>query len=255
MEYRVKLHLTTAAIVLAVGTAVSAVTSTVVAARAYRGRAEQEAQQRQTITVKGSTRQRIRSDRAVWRIRVEGRGAELVEAFESLGAAVKRVSEWLAAAGFRESDIGTDAIDTETHYVYDDKGRQTQAVAGYTLRRAFVVATADVDRAASRAAGVTELIQEGVMVFSQPPEFYFTGLSQLKIDLMASASADARARAQSIAESTGARIGPLRDAHMGVLQITQPDSTEVASYGIYDTRTIDKDVSAVVTATFGIESP
>jgi hypothetical protein len=40
---------------------------------------------------------------------------------------------------------------------------------------------------------------------------------------------------------------------MGVIQITQPDSTDVASYGRYDTSTIDKDVSVVVTLTLGIE--
>jgi hypothetical protein len=41
---------------------------------------------------------------------------------------------------------------------------------------------------------------------------------------------------------------------MGVLQITQPNSTEVAGYGLYDTSTIDKDVTAVVTVTFGVDN-
>jgi hypothetical protein len=39
---------------------------------------------------------------------------------------------------------------------------------------------------------------------------------------------------------------------MGVLQITRPHSTEVSSYGIYDTDTIDKDVRAEVSVTFGV---
>ena len=69
---------------------------------------------------------------------------------------------------------------------------------------------------------------------------------------MAAASADARLRADNIASATGAALGELRDARMGVLQITRPLSTEVSSWGIYDTDTIEKDVRAVVTATFGI---
>ena len=44
---------------------------------------------------------------------------------------------------------------------------------------------------------------------------------------------------------------PWRD-RMGVLQITRPNSTDVSSYGIYDTSTIEKDVSVVVTTTFGL---
>ena len=39
-----------------------------------------------------------------------------------------------------------------------------------------------------------------------------------------------------------------------VLQVTQPFSTDVSNYGVYDTATIEKDVSAVVTVTFGIDS-
>ncbi len=42
------------------------------------------------------------------------------------------------------------------------------------------------------------------------------------------------------------------DARMSPLQITRPDSTQVSGEGMYDTSTIDKDVTAVVTITFGV---
>ena len=41
---------------------------------------------------------------------------------------------------------------------------------------------------------------------------------------------------------------------MGVMQITRPNSTEVAGYGLYDTTTVEKDITAVVTVTFGVEN-
>ena len=53
--------------------------------------------------------------------------------------------------------------------------------------------------------------------------------------------------------NSGCKVGDVRDARMGVIQITQPHSTDVRSYGIYDTRTIDKDVSVVMTITFRVE--
>jgi len=79
-------------------------------------------------------------------------------------------------------------------------------------------------------------------------------LPRLKIDLMGSASKDARARADEIAKNAGCRVAEVRSAHMGVLQITRPFSTEVSGYGVHDTGTIDKDVQAVVTASFRIEA-
>jgi hypothetical protein len=252
MDYHIRLHATTAAIVITLGFTVSLVTSAVVVARAYSGRIEQAARQERTIVVTGSTRHRIRSDRAVWSIEVSGRGPALTDAFAVLDGGVRRVHAFLKEMGFGDGEIGIAAIDTHVHYVRDAKGNNTREIAEYTLQRRFVVTTHDVERVNQAAGRVTQLIEEGVHVISCPPEYYFTELAQLKIDLMAAASADAHSRAEKIAASTGARLGELRDARMGVLQITQPYSTKVASYGIYDTSTIDKDVRAVVSATFGI---
>ncbi len=254
MEYHVRLHLTTVALVVTLGFAVSLVTSAIVGARAYEVRGNQAVRQSQTITVKGSTRQRIESDRAVWRIGVRGEGQTLPEAFGVLDTGVQRVQAYLKQAGFGDAEIGLGAIDTQTQYGRDDKGNVTHEVVGYSLSRSFVVTTNAVRRIQQSAGRVTELIQEGVLVVSQAPAYYYTQLAALKIELMAAASADARARADRIAGSTGCRLGVLRDAQMGVLQVTAPDSTDVADYGLYDTSTIVKDVSAVVTTTFGIAS-
>ena len=252
MDQHIRLHATTLAIVVTAGFAVSFVTSTVVAARAFTARSTQDLDARRTIDVKGSTRQRIRSDRAVWRITVSGNGPTLQQAFTVIDTGVQRVGRFLRDMGFGDGEIGLAAIDTCEHYVRDADGNATREIAEYTLDRRFIVTTTDVDRVNRTAGLVTQLIEEGVHVISFAPEYYFTQLAQLKIDLMAAASADAYARAERIASSTGATLGELRDAQMGVLQITQPHSTEVSSYGIYDTSTIDKDVRAVVSATFGI---
>ncbi len=254
MDYHVRLHITTAAIVVTLGFTVSLITSTVVAARAYRARGAETTRRTQTITVKGTTRQRIQSDRAVWSIGVRGEAKTLPEAFGVLDAGVQRVQQFLKQAGFADDAVGLCAIETAVQHTHDKDGKETHEIEGYALQRSFVVTTSDVARVEQSAGRVTELIKEGVLVTSRPAEYVYTQLAQLKIDLMATASGDARTRATKIAESTGCKLGELRDAQMGVLQITRPDSTEVSGYGLYDTSTIPKDVTAVVTATFGIQA-
>ena len=88
---------------------------------------------------------------------------------------------------------------------------------------------------------------------SRPPEFTCTKAGDFKVQILGLASRDALTRAQEIAREAGCRVGEVRHAQMGVMQITQPHSTDVNSYGTYDTSTIDKEISVVVTATFGIE--
>lgn len=61
---------------------------------------------------------------------------------------------------------------------------------------------------------------------------------------------DARKRAFIIAKSTGRRVGKVKSAKMGVVQVMAPGSVEISDYGTYNTRTRDKEVMITVQATF-----
>lgn len=93
----------------------------------------------------------------------------------------------------------------------------------------------------------------GIQVVSELPEYYYTQIAALKIDLIGEASKDARTRAEKIANHAGCRLSEVRNARMGVLPITRPNSTETSSQGIHDTSTIDKDVTSIVTLTLVVE--
>src|SRR5437763_1304567 len=56
-----------------------------------------------------------------------------------------------------------------------------------------------------------------------------------------------------VAHGLGGKLGPMRRTELGVYQITPRDSTEVSDYGINDTTSREKDVNAVVTATFAVK--
>ena len=91
------------------------------------------------------------------------------------------------------------------------------------------------------------------LIESRAPQFYYTKIGDLKIEMLGEAAKDAKERAEKIAASTGNSIGSVRSARMGVLQITAADSTEVSDSGIYDTSSIDKDMTAVVNVSFAVD--
>lgn len=253
MDVRVRLlSLAGPAALLSLAVVTSVVTSTVVASRAYLQKAAIGVKQYNSINVKGSVRQRLRSDKAAWQIRVSGEAGQLPEAYAILEAGVARVQEFLRVCEFPSDEIGLGAIDMSTYYANDEKGNATRQVSGYALSRSFFLTTADVDRVCNSAGKVTELLKDGVQVMSHAPEYYYTQIADLKIELLGKAAQDARQRADAIAAAAGARVADVRDAQMGVLQITRPLSTETSSYGMYDTSTIEKDVTAVVTLTLGL---
>jgi uncharacterized protein len=254
MEYRVRINMFGAAAVLAAGVVVSMVTSTVVASRAYQSRVQEMSKQTHEITVRGSARTRVRADLGVWRISVSGEAADLQEAFSILEAGVNRVQNFLSVRGFTPGEITLAAIETATFYGRDSAGRETRSVTGHRLERAFTITSPNVEAIAGAAGEVTQLLQEGIHVASARPAFYISNLPDLRVQIAGEASKDARVRADEIAKGSGSRVTAVRRAQMGVIQVTEPNSTEVSGYGIYDTRTIDKDVSLTVTLTLGLSS-
>ena len=80
-----------------------------------------------------------------------------------------------------------------------------------------------------------------------------TPSAEKRVDMLAKATNDARTRARAIAWEAGAGIRAITNADIGTFQITAPNSTESSDTGSYDTRTIDKDITAVMTVTFRVD--
>ena len=73
------------------------------------------------------------------------------------------------------------------------------------------------------------------------------------MSLLGKAVKDAKARALSIAENSGAGVGSLESVSGGIVQVLAPNSTDISDYGSYDTSTIEKDIMVTVKAEFGIK--
>jgi hypothetical protein len=102
---------------------------------------------------------------------------------------------------------------------------------GYTLSQIVTVDSRDIDKVEKISREVTELIEVGIEFNSTPPAYYYSKLSELKLNLLAKASSDARQRAETIAKNSGSKLGKIKRANMGVFQITGENSNEDFSYG------------------------
>lgn len=248
-----KAQLLAALLVVSLPTGGSFVTSTWVASRAYLKRGEQQEKSVRTLDVTGSAKKAIVSDLAVWFILVAGEGKTLEDAYQKQAASGAKVVEFLSQKGFAADAVKPGPIHTEAHYRKDEKGNATRDITSYELSRRYEIRTGDVQRVEKAAGEVTEILKTGAHVESLAPEFIYTKLADLKIEMIGEATRNARERAEKIASNSGCRIGAVKDARAGVLQITRPWSTEVTSGGANDTSSIDKDVSSVVHLTMVIE--
>jgi len=205
------------------------------------------------FVVTGSAKRAITSDYLLWRLSVSSQQPSAQDAYRDLIRQTERIRAYLKEKQVPEDAITTNAIETMAIPEVTANGQETGQILAYRLTQRFEIRSGDVARYTELSRQVTELIEEGISLVSEPPQYLYTQLDQLRVEMVAAATKDARARAEAIASSTGSRVGRVRDAKTGVFQITSRNSTDVSDSGIYDTSSLDKDITAVVSVTFGIE--
>lgn len=202
----------------------------------------------QFITVKGSARKSIESDLAIWHGSFVAEADTLVEAQHKVLANRAAVEKFLAAAGVTNYSFAAIGIEEERATQKSADGWTQQKTSGYRLSQSVRVESADVDRIDRLDS--TPLVEQGVLFTADPPQFIYTSVGEAKIEMLAEAAKDARARAEQIATQGGRSIARLHDADQGIFQITPRHSTDTSGEGMNDVTSREKTITAVVTATF-----
>ncbi len=206
-----------------------------------------------TITVTGSVSKDIKSDYAIWRGSFSSESSTLQDAYQKLKENNEKVTSYLLSKGFQKEKLVMSAINTTTLYVNNAQGYPTNQISGYRLSQDVSTESNEVEKIDRLSRESTELINEGIEINSLPPEYLYTKLSDLKVELIGLASKDAKERAEQIAKSTDNSIGEVRSSKMGVIQINAKNSTEISDYGMNNTSSIDKTITVVVNMSFSIK--
>ncbi len=206
----------------------------------------------EVINVTGSAEKKITSNYIVWTAGFLVRESQMKAAFTKVKEDIGKVKSYLISKGIKEEEIIIPQVTTEVIYKKNDKGNATNEIQAYLLTQGIEVRSYDVQKITAVSRESTELIDQDIQFISYAPQYFYTKLAELKLEMLAAASADAKKRAGQIASSTGNKIGRIRSANMGVFQITPVNSTEVSAWGENDTTSLEKKVFAVVHADFAI---
>ncbi|MFO7825647.1 MAG: SIMPL domain-containing protein [Cyclobacterium sp.] len=210
--------------------ALSILGSAIVLGNAYRKRSLEATK----ISVTGLGETDFISDLIVWEGIFEKQANSLGEAYSGLEADRKAVTEYLNSKGIASEEIVFSAVQTRqnTRAEYNNEGRYMgETFLGYILSQTISIESREVEKVEKMAREITELLNKEIQFYSQAPRYYFTQLADLKIELISEATEDARIRAEKIAENSGATLGKLITANMGIFQITGQNSGEDYSWG------------------------
>ncbi len=207
------------------------------------------------LTVTGSTKKSVNADLGKWTTNFTRRAT-----LENLADVISKVESDKPKITKIVTDLGIDAegitfLPVQTDAIYEQLPGYgySQNIIGYNVRREVRVESFDIEKVDRLANETKKFIALGLVPEYQRTEYYYTKLAELRPELFAAATEDAKTRAGAIARGSDLKVGAPLSAKTGVIQILPPNSTDVADYGAYDLSTKEKEVSATVSITFGLE--
>lgn len=216
-----------------------------------------KAKSTQSISVTGLGEENFDSDLIVWRANFSKRGEDLKMASAELKSDRERIKNYLISKGVKSEEIVFSSVDIQKEFSnsYDGNGNvQSSYFSGYLLNQTLKIESGEVNKIELISREVTELINQNIELTSMAPDYYYTKLAALKLKMIESATKDAKERAEKIASNAGSSLGNLRNASMGVIQITAKNSAEDYSWGgSFNTNSRLKTASITIRLEYGID--
>ena len=214
---------------------------------------QQNRELNQTLAVTGSAKRTIKSDLGILNGSLGVQGLSQQEANTELASQASRLMAAFDKAGFPAANVERFPVSLEPVYELNAEGNSTGVVRGWNAFQRFEARSNDVDSVKRLSLSIGEVVNDGISFQVNQPQYLFTKLASVRIDMQEAATKDAKNRAERIVKATGQELGNLRDASMGVIQVTAKDATEYEDSGTLDTTSIDKDIVAVVRLSFAIK--
>lgn len=196
-----------------------------------------------TIIVTGLGETEFVSDLIVWRGWIVADSKSITEGYAMLEDSKNKVEEFITSKGVEADDIVFMFVNNFKNMepIYQDGNYVGQRFTGYTLRQQFTVESTNVEAVENISREISALLAQGVQIESSQPDYYYTKLNDLKLELIEQSTADARARATKIANEAGTKLKKLKSARMGVFQITGANTNEeFAAGGSFNTSSKNK---------------
>lgn len=194
------------------------------------------------VTVRGLAERDVTADLATWTISYSASSSDLAEA----QAKVRRDTAAISAF-FKDLGFPADALQPTGANV---ASFTTDGLTTYTVRQRLALRTQDIVRARKAVARQFDLVGRGVFLEEGSGMAYtFTKLNDIKPEMVAEATKDARASAQQFAEDSGSGVGKIRDATQGYFTIEARDG-EASGWGMADSPY--KKVRVVTTVSFSL---
>ena len=179
------------------------------------------------VTVKGLAEREVKADKVIWPIVFKELGDNLPALYATVAEKNKIVEKMLIESGITADEITTSV---QVNDIQADAYNAERSVYRYRMLSIVTVNTTKVETVLQLLKRQSELIEQGVAVtvgdYSTPSiQFDFTGLNDIKPDMIKEATQNARAAAEQFAADSESNLGKIKTAYQGQFTIDDRDQT------------------------------
>jgi hypothetical protein len=201
------------------------------------------------VTVKGVSERDVTADIALWPLRFIATDDNLSRAQAKIKQSHEEILTFLERHGIDPGEAEVQQL--EVTDVLANPYRSGPMESRYIIAQTLMVRTDDPEKVSQASQAVGELVDAEVVLSSRGgydtgPTYLFTGLNDLKPEMIAEATAEARKAAEQFAKDSGSRIGKIRKANQGVFVILSRDRAP----GITESSQPNKTVRVVSTVEY-----
>lgn len=204
---------------------------------------------RDYVQVLGAATQGFESDIVKWNLTLQESTDlhNVIDGYRNIQLKRKKLIDILVNKGISNDDININPISSYNRW--DREGE----ISGYTLNQSLFIISTEVDAIETLALNPDELLDQEIFFQTSSLEYFYSKIDDMKKDLLELATRNARERADMILKESNHKAGKMIWSQAGVFQIIEPYSTEVESYGMYNTASRKKEIKVTVHANFLIE--
>ncbi|HPD82326.1 MAG TPA: SIMPL domain-containing protein [Alphaproteobacteria bacterium] len=204
-----------------------------------------------SVTMKGLAEREVSADLVIWPLSYTETGNDLMPLQDLMDMRGKLILSFLSANGIKEEEVELQQVQVQD--LMAQSYRQSNVSDNrYILTQTYLVKTNDIEAVSKAAKKLGDLIRQGV-VFSQggstAPTYLYTKLNDVKPEMIAEATKNAKEAAKEFANNSGQKVGAIKYASQGIFQILPRDET----YTVPEAQQKDKIVRVVSTVQFTLE--
>ncbi|MBK9989410.1 MAG: SIMPL domain-containing protein [Verrucomicrobia bacterium] len=178
------------------------------------------------LTVRGLSEREVKSTLAIWPIRFAVYADDLPQLKQSIEKTKGVVQVFLTEQGITAESVsyGLPVVSDKD----EERSREDQnPLPRYKAVITLVVRSAKVDVVKQAIQHADSLLEKGITLVSNEygdhTQFLFDGVNAVKPDMIKEATANARIAAEKFAQDSKAKVGSIRRAYQGVLEIDDRD--------------------------------